>query len=455
MWLLFAGTATSQTDPTPVTPDSGVANTQVQSGDIFSNGTLDVQTSATVATSVSTASSNTLLGTVDNGANLTFTSSQTTGGRTVTNPDGSTSTTPSQVSATNTGTLGPGSTIGTVNATTAAIGNSLDAGVTQGGTLSAMPSGPTDTTPPISQVVTDSSIHAESNITDGSSSAGSTDGKATNVYQSTQAIANSAGFGATDATINATVSQTSSVTAESDAETNYTYVGNNGHATVASDTTLTSTAVGNNVTSVGVGNSSQTLNVTQSQTDGIVQGTQFAYLGSSQESTVAATATANNINATNEQGAFDVTTNQTNDAFVHAQGVESSYEFGGASVSAYGVGNSTLAGNSGAGITLDNTQLNGTGGVQSEASFTGVSGYDASVASTAMGNAATGYSCASCGGGMTIRNSQTNLGDVSSTASTSVSYDPANVGSGSGRYISATSTAVGNNASFYVTKPNN
>jgi hypothetical protein len=444
MWLLFAGTATSQTA-------SSVDNTQVQSGDIFSNGTLNVETSADTATSVSTASGNTLLGTVDNGADLTFKSSQTTNGL------GDPATTPphpNQVDAINTVTVGAGSTMGTVNATTAAIGNSLDAGVTSGGTLSAMPASPTDAAP-IYQSASGAPIHAESNITDGSSSAGSTDGTATNVYQSTQAIANSAGFGATDATINATVSQTSSVTAESDAETNYTYVGNNGDSTVSSNATLTSTAVGNNVSSVGVGNSSQTLNVTQGQTDGTVQGTQFAYFGSSQESTVAATATANNINATNEQGAFNVTTNQTNDAFVHAQGVESSYEFGGASVSAYGVGNSTLAGNSGAGITLDNTQLNGTGGVQSEASFTGVSGYDAQVASTAMGNAATGYSCASCGGGMTIRNSQTNLGDVSSTASTSVSYDPANVGSGSGRYISATSTAVGNNASFYVTKPNN
>lgn len=441
MWLLFAGTATSQT-----ATGSTLDNTQVQSGDMFSGGVLSVVTAET-ATSTSTSSGNTLLGSVDNGANLAMTSSQTTngaGGVTRTNADGSTYVDPNQVNATNTVTVGAGGTVGTINATTAAIGSSLDAGITQGGTLTAT----------VGQTASGAPIHAESNITDGSDSTTSTDAKATNVYQSTQAIANSAGFGSTDSTVNATVTQTSSATAESDAETNYTYVGNNGDATVSSSTVLTSTAVGNNVTSVGVGNSSQTLNVTQSQTDGTVQGTQFAYLGSSQDSIVAATATANNFNATNEQGAFNVTTNQTNDAYVHAQAVESSYEFGGASVSAYGVGNSTYAGNSGAGITLDNTQINGTGGVQSEASFTGVSGYDAQVASTAMGNAATGFSCAACGGGMTIRNSQTNLGDVSSTASTSVSYDPANVGSGSGRYIGATSTAVGNNASFYVTQPN-
>jgi len=453
MSLLLAGTATSQTAPTPVTPNSGVDNTQVQSGDIFSNGTLNVETSA-AATSVSTASANTLLGSVDNGASLAFTSSQTASGGIHTNPDGSTTLDPSQVSATNTVTVAPGSTADTVSATTAAIGNSLDAGVTSGGVLSATAPGAGGAPAPIYQNAIGAPIVAESNITDGSSSASSTDAKATNAYQSTQAIANSAGFGATDATISATVTQTSSVTAESDAETNYTYVGNNGHASVASSAVATSTAVGNNVTSVGVGDSTQTLNVVQSQTGATVQGTQFAYFGSSQDSTIAATATANNFNATNEQGAFNVTTNQTNDAYVHAQGVESSYEFGGASVSAYGVGNSTYAANSGAGITLDNTQINGAGGVQSEASFTGVSGYDASVTSTAMGNAATGFSCASCGGGMTIHNSQTNLGDITSTASTTVSSDPANVGSGAGRYISATSTAVGNNASFYVTQPN-
>lgn len=441
MWLLFAGTATSQT-----ASGSSLDNTQVQSGDMFSGGALNVVTAET-ATSTSTASGNTLLGSVDNGASLALTSSQTTsgaGGVTRTNPDGSTYVDPNQVNATNTVTVGAGGTVGTIDATTAAIGNSLDTGITQGGTLTGT----------VTQSATGAPIHAESNITDGSDSATATDGKATNAYQSTQAIANSAGFGSTDSTVNATITQTSGVNAESDAQTNYTYVGNNGDASVASSAVATSTAVGNNVTSVGVGNSSQTLNATQSQTGGIVQGTQFAYFGSSQDSTVAATATANNFNATNEQGAFNVTTKQNSDAFVHAQAVESSYEFGGASVSAYGVGNSTYAGNSGAGITLDNSQINGTGGVQSEASFTGVSGYDAQVASTAMGNAATGFSCAACGGGMTVRNNQTNLGDVSSTASTSVVYDPANVGSGNGRYIGATSTAVGNNASFYVTQPN-
>ncbi|MGA0599540.1 holdfast anchor protein HfaD [Caulobacter sp. KR2-114] len=429
MWLLFAGTATSQTAPA-----SSVDNTQVQSGDIFSSGALNVVT-ASDATSVVTSSGNTLTGSVDNGGNLALHSSQTTNGA------GDPNTTPphpNQVDAVSTMSVAAGASVGGITSTTAATGNSLDSGITQGATLSAT----------VTQAASGAPVHAESNID------GSSDGVATNVSQATQAITNSAGFGATDSTISATVTQTSSATARSDAETDYTYVGNNGDANTSSVAALSSAAVGNNVTSVGVGNSAQTLNVNQSQTDGTVQGTQFAYMGSSQESSVSATATANNFNATNEQGAFNVTTAQTNDAYVHAQSVESSYEFGGASVSAYGVGNSTYAGNSGAGITLDNTQVNGTGGVQSEASFTGVSGYDAAVASTAMGNAATGFSCASCGGGMTIRNSQTNLGDISSTASTTINSDPANGVSGIGRSVSAISTAVGNNATFYVTQPN-
>ena len=64
-----------------------------------------------------------------------------------------------------------------------------------------------------------------------------------------------------------------------------------------------------------------------------------------------------------------------------------------------------------------------------------------------MGNAATAYSCSSCTGSMSIGNAQTNSADVGATSSTTVN--------GAGRLINSTSTAIGNNASFYVTQPGN
>jgi hypothetical protein len=203
--------------------------------------------------------------------------------------------------------------------------------------------------------------------------------------------------------------------------------------------------VANNVTSVGVGGSTAALGVSQTNTGDIVRGTEFTAFGNSQNTVTAATATANNANITNEGASLDVVTDQSNAAYVRAQGEESSYEFGGASVSAYGVGNTVLAGNLGPTVSLDNTQFNDVGGVESVASFTGDHGYDAFVASTAMGNAATGFACSDCLGGISVNNQQTNAGDVSATGSLSLT--------GSARSVRATTTAVGNSGSFYVTQP--
>ena len=60
-----------------------------------------------------------------------------------------------------------------------------------------------------------------------------------------------------------------------------------------------------------------------------------------------ATATGNNVDATNTQGSLSVTDNQNNQSYVRAQAVETSFDYGGANVAAYGVGNSVMAGNIG------------------------------------------------------------------------------------------------------------
>ncbi len=396
LWLLCAGAATSQ---------STVSNNQVQLGDIFASQTLDVVTNSSDTTAVTTATGNTLTGSVVTGG-VNIQSTQSTAGKVQ-----------AQTTVTVATDAGP-----SLTSTTAATGNTGDAGVRGGGTLSGS----------FTQTTSGGPITGQSDIV-------GADAQTVDAAQATQAIGNSQGFGATNSVVNATVSQTNDVTTTSTAQTVYGYVADQG--------SFSSAAVGNNVTSVGVGNSTQTLGVTQSQTGAIVQGAQFTNLGNSQDTNTSATATANNFNGSNEQGAFTVGVDQSNDAYVRAQGVETSYQFGGATVSAYGVGNSTFAGDFGSSIALTNTQVNGVGGTESVASFTGNNGYDAFVSSTAMGNAVTGYACSQCGGVMSVHNSQTNNGDASATASTSIT--------GSARAVRGTATAVGNNASFYVSQPGN
>ena len=156
------------------------------------------------------------------------------------------------------------------------------------------------------------------------------------------------------------------------------------------------------------------------------------------------TASGNVVAAVNEGVLLDVTTTQFNQSYVRAQAEGSAYEFGEGAATAYAVGNSTLAGNSGEAVVLENVQLNTGGGVEAIASFSGEEGYDGYSRATAVGNDVTGYACATCYGSMTIGSTQTNSADVGATSTTTV---------GSGRLINSTSTAVGNNASFYVTRP--
>ncbi len=396
MSLLLAGTATSQ---------STVDNTQVQLGDVFATGTLNVVTNTGDTTAVTTATGNGLTGSV------------ITGGVNIQSTQSSAAAVAAQSTINVANDAGP-----SLTSTTAATGNTGDAGISGGGTLSGS----------FIQTTSGGPITGEDQIN-------GADAQTVEAAQAVQAIGNSQGFGATGSTVNATVSQTNGADTTANGGTVYGYVADQGSFSAA--------AVGNNVTSVGVANSVQTLGITQRNTGALVQGAQFTNLGNSQDTNTSATATANNFNATNEQGAFVVGVDQGNDAFVHAQSVETSFEFGGATVSAYGVGNSTFAGNAGTSINLTNTQVNGAGGVESTASFTGDNGFDAFTSATAMGNAATGFACSTCGGVMSVHNSQTNNGDAAATATTSITT--------SARSVRGTATAVGNNASFYVTQPGN
>jgi hypothetical protein len=133
---------------------------------------------------------------------------------------------------------------------------------------------------------------------------------------------------------------------------------------------------------------------------------------------------------------------------VRAQAASGAYEFGTSSVMATGIGNSVIADETGQQVTLDNVQVNGTGGVEVIASSTGTQGYDLSSSATAMGNAVTGFACSDCSGRMSITNNQVNGSDISATNTVGV------VPGGTARSVTGVTTAVGNSATFYVSKPN-
>jgi hypothetical protein len=211
------------------------------------------------------------------------------------------------------------------------------------------------------------------------------------------------------------------------------------------------TAVANNLTGTGTGNASQTIDATQVANGPLVQAAGFVNIGNGQTVEGDATATANNLAVTNTEGPLVVTNNQTNDTnFTFADSVASYFQFGTGQATAFGVGNSALAGNQGPSTDLNNVQVNN-GGIQAVASFTGDNGFDATSSATAMGNAAIGFACSQCGGVINIANNQTTTGGGVEADST---INITNI-NGNNRSTTGIATAVGNNATFYVSKPTN
>ncbi len=165
--------------------------------------------------------------------------------------------------------------------------------------------------------------------------------------------------------------------------------------------------------------------------------------------TAATTAAANSATMANEWGYVDLRGGQIAATNVKADTrVTLSNWTGTATASAYGVGNATLATNVGSDMVINLDQLN-TGGVSSNAQFTGGTGDhgDVVVASTAIGNAFTGYVCSQCGdAALTGAVSQTNAGNIVSTGSINTNAAGMIVGSAS---------AIGNSSTFITTQKGN
>jgi len=396
--VMLAGAATSQTLPTQG------SNLQLNDGSVFAgdplSGPLNVVTVEEGVTATTTAGGNTF-GMSAHGADANVTSNQTNTGVVL-----------AQRRVDVASSMGDSSTI-----TTTAVGNSGTATAAYGTVTGFMVQTNTG------------AVTARSQIEGDNAQAG-------DVFESSLAAGNSQGLLLVNGSMGARVSQNNQADVAADGGAVLQYV--------AGTSVVAGTAAGNNIDLTGADQSAARIIADQNNGAANVTATKFAAYGNSYLTTTAATASGNNLSAANEGTLLDVSSHQYNTAYVRAQAEASSYAFGGAQATAYGVGNSALASNSnGPGLVLDNSQVNDGGGVEVLASVDGDAGYDAGASATAIGNAVSGYVCNQCSGSMTVNNSQANNVDVSARSSVSVRS--------SGRSVVGVSTATGNNATFAVT----
>jgi hypothetical protein len=393
--ILPCAAATSQTLPSV---DSG----QLQTGDIFANQSLDVVEATDGVIGSTVATGNSVDFTVD-GVDLDVRSDQQLYGHVT-----------AQTDATVGVRAGDSSTL-----TTAATGNTGDNGV-YGGTMTSRSTQLTDQV----TITANSSVHAD----------GAYGG---DFASSTQAIGNSQGIYEVGGAVGALASQTN----RADVTT-----ANEGTITrITGQSDFVATAAANNATLTGGGGGQRAI-VNQSNEGALTQAGAYASYGNVYLANTQATATGNNITASEQSPVFDLTTRQQNLAYVRAETAGNGYLFGAATASSYAIGNSMVAGNIGPEITLDNTQYNGGAGagVDAYAEQVGYDGYDASSSAIAMGNAASGYACSDCQSTMSVNNQQNNGANVNAESHVSVN---------SGRTVRGVATAVGNTASYYVSRP--
>lgn len=205
------------------------------------------------------------------------------------------------------------------------------------------------------------------------------------------------------------------------------------------------------INAFGSSSTTSTVNTgyTQTSTGAQSQASTDVYQYQGYQVAAASTAAANSATINNEWGYAQIRGRQSSSTNVAADTRVTLGSWDGvASVSAYGVGNATLATNVGSDMVIDIDQVN-TGGVDANAQFNAGSGNggDVVVASTAIGNAVTGYVCSQCGdAALSGKVNQVNGGNITSTGSISVNGAGAIYGSAS---------AVGNSATFIGSQRNN
>ena len=381
-----------------------VLNQQLQLGDNFAGQTLNVVDSQDQVTVGTSARGNSASGAVYNDA-ITVQSDQTMEGDAV---------------ATTDITLG-GDTYGAVNVTTQAGGNYLAASAYDA-TLTLDATQSTD----------DGLISATTEI--GDSSARLHAGAAVGA----SAISNTVAVYGQTSVVSGTIDQSSSAIVRSFSRIESQYIPD--AASVTSQTIVNAIAVNSDNTS------GQDLGLSQRSFGAYIEAEASANAANAWDLAARARATANQAVLYNEGGAVVTASDQRNSSFVRASALTTAYDYGRAEAYARGAANELSVGNNDIFVEIDNTQFN-TGGVDVISSFSGTNGYDVSVAADAVGNSVTGYACSECEGQLEARNTQTNNGDVSAVANTTVA--------GSNRSVITGANAVGNSASFYVSRPGN
>ncbi|HEY1071411.1 MAG TPA: holdfast anchor protein HfaD [Brevundimonas sp.] len=382
-----------------------VLNEQIQLGDVLAGQTLDVVDVSDQVTVSTAAHGNSLIGGAD-GQDLEVRSSQDARGA---------------VSATTTLTLG-GDTNGLTTAATQARGNYL-AGTA---TIAQMA---IDAAQTVSGDVTATTVITG---TDARLVGGGQIGAA--AFGNTVALAGG-GSGGGRASLTGTIDQTAAgeVRATNQASPRF----------VRDPAEFSSQAVANAVQATTGPSANQELEVRQRSSGAMVEAGTGVWAGNGWNLAARAHAGGNQATFYNQGGSLIPTTDQANSAQIRSAAQLSSYDFGKATSAASAVANEVTVGNNDIYVDVDNTQLN-SGGVEATASFVGQTGYDAYVGANAAGNSVTGYACAECGGDLNARNVQTNSGNVSAVANTTIN--------GSGRNVIAGANAVGNAATFYVTR---
>ena len=407
---------------------STVTNNQVQLGDVFATQTLNVVDTTDATTATTTATGNGVLSAVATGS-LAVTSSQIN--------SGDVNALTHLYSSVNSGAQ-------TV-ITTAASGNASEADSLGGGGLTGTFS---QVNAPATSGLAGCALIPAVGCVKSENDFNAISGQTAAASVNSQAIANSMSFGVTGGSSNVTTTQWNSATV--DAESGSEPASGATLQYTGGTAAFTALAVTNNITATGIDGASQTINATQTATNDFTQAGQFVDVGNGQTIVGEGAATANNISLSNTAGDLNVTDSQANGSFIEANSVATAFEFGSGEADSSGVGNETVAANFGPTTEISNTQVNNNG-LQSTATFTGGNtdpgepSYDASASASAIANATTAFACSACDGVLSASSSQTNTGGVGAVATVNVT--------GANRSVSSVATAMGNNATFYVSKP--
>jgi hypothetical protein len=262
-----------------------------------------------------------------------------------------------------------------------------------------------------------------------------------NAATSASASNNTAAVSAQDAELRLLMNQESTGSVNASAEMD---------ADIVEDQAVSGAIASANNLSVG-GETATILNATrQNATGASVTARSDLYAGYATDASGSATANANSVTIDNQWGYVNAAIEQNSTAQVSADSyVTLGSDFAGfGSAGAYGVGNQALVSNVGSDTVMDVAQSN-SGDISANAALAGEDGGMALASSAAYGNNINGAVCTNCDAsgavpGLYASSSQTNDGNV---------YSQATIRTTGANMVGATSTAIGNAATYSARPP--